>query len=302
MFCPNCGKEVTDGAKFCIYCGKPVSTDTSQESTFEDSPANTVIQNTQDQDVGLEVENQNTHASIPTKKKSTRSKIVIGLAVVAVCIALGVGLRFYHDYQLKVKMAEIYKERFGIEIDPNDLTLYDNLQDAMADDSWQGGSNPTLTQSPFPEEGMMTTTEYDRDGNIISVTTEPIQSVSNTQSGPASSDGSYDDIAGTYIDENGYGFYMFIGYDDSSKQAAYANIVLVMEDILVKLERDGNFISGSDYYRSLGSTPSQIVEMIYSPGDGSITATIYSDTMPNGDTMRFVPYPDAPYSNPFYVG
>lgn len=113
--------------------------------------------------------------------------------------------------------------------------------------------------------------------------------------------GEYDDIAGTYIDEYGYGFYLFIGYDDSSKQAAYANIALVMEDVLVKLERDGNFISGSDFYRSIGSAPSQIVDMVYNPLDGSITATIYADTIPNGDTIRFVAYPNAPYSNPFYI-
>lgn len=113
--------------------------------------------------------------------------------------------------------------------------------------------------------------------------------------------GEYDDISGTYIDEYGSGFYMFVGYDDSSKQTAYANIGLVMEDVLIKLERNGNSISGNDYYRSYGSAPSQIVDMIYNPEDGSITATIYADTIPNGDTIRFVPYPDAPYSNPFYI-
>ena len=74
-----------------------------------------------------------------------------------------------------------------------------------------------------------------------------------------------------------------------------------MEDVLIKLERNGNSISGNDYYRSYGSAPSQIVDMIYNPEDGSITATIYADTIPNGDTIRFVPYPDAPYSNPFYI-
>ena len=26
MFCPNCGKEVKDGAKFCPYCGKSLET------------------------------------------------------------------------------------------------------------------------------------------------------------------------------------------------------------------------------------------------------------------------------------
>lgn len=155
MFCPNCGKEVTDGAKFCIYCGKPIFNDTSRESMHDDmceiSSTNAVIQDTQDQNIGLEVENQNVNTSISAKKKSPHSKVVVGLAIVAVCIALGVGLHFYHNYQLKVKAAEIYKERFGIEIDPNDITLYDNLQDAMADDSWQTESSPAPSARPNDE-------------------------------------------------------------------------------------------------------------------------------------------------------
>lgn len=154
MFCPYCGKKLPDNTKFCIYCGKPVSNDTSQESMrnmYEVPSVGTEIQDTRVQDVGSEVENQNIRASIPTKKKLSHSKITVGLVVVAVCVALGVGLRFYHDYQLKVKMAEVYKERFGIEVDPNDITLYDSLQDAMADDSWQGGNGLAPSAQPSNE-------------------------------------------------------------------------------------------------------------------------------------------------------
>ncbi len=227
MFCPYCGKKLPDNTKFCIYCGKPVSNDTSQESmrNMNEVPSiGTEIQDTQVQDVGSEVENQNIRASIPTKKKLSHSKIIVGLVVVAVCVALGVGLRFYHDYQLKVKMAEVYKERFGIEVDPNDITLYDNLQDAMADDSWQGGNG--LAPSDQPNNGF------------------PQSSAS-----PVNGAGSYDDIAGTYIDEYGSGFYLFIGYEDSSKQTAYLEVELVAEMVTVQLmDRSGNSISGHNLY------------------------------------------------------
>ena len=113
--------------------------------------------------------------------------------------------------------------------------------------------------------------------------------------------GEYDDIAGTYIDEYGSGFYMSIGYEDSSKQVAYLEIGLVAETVLVKLgDRYGDHFSGHNLsFYPEGTDPSQIVELNYNPYDGSITATIFAVTQTG--IMRFVPCPDASYLNPFYV-
>lgn len=118
---------------------------------------------------------------------------------------------------------------------------------------------------------------------------------------PISVRGEYDDIAGTYIDEYGNGFYMFIGYEDSSKQVAYLDLELVAEMIQVKLlDRSGNSISGHNLYLYPQATsPTQIVDLEYNPYDGSITATISAVTQE--DTIRFIPCPDAPYLNPYYV-
>jgi uncharacterized membrane-anchored protein len=41
MFCPNCGKEIPDGSKFCPYCGAKLEGNvTSQSSPKESSPSN----------------------------------------------------------------------------------------------------------------------------------------------------------------------------------------------------------------------------------------------------------------------
>lgn len=82
---------------------------------------------------------------------------------------------------------------------------------------------------------------------------------------------------------------------------AYLDLELVAEMIQVKLlDRSGNSISGHNLYLYPQATsPTQIVDLEYNPYDGSITATISAVTQE--DTIRFIPCPDAPYLNPYYV-
>ena len=133
----------------------------------------------------------------------------------------------------------------------------------------------------------------------------PVDNVSelfNHREPVVGTEGEYDDITGTYIDDYGDGFYLFIGYEDSSKQTAYLEVELVTEMVLVELiDRNGNSISGHNlHFYPQATSPTQIVDLDYNPYDGSITATIYAVTQ--DCTIRFVPYPNAPYQNPFYVG
>lgn len=37
MFCPKCGKDVADGAKFCPSCGSQMNVESGEESTSENS-------------------------------------------------------------------------------------------------------------------------------------------------------------------------------------------------------------------------------------------------------------------------
>lgn len=281
MFCPYCGKKLPDNTKFCIYCGKPVSNDTSQESIrnmYEVPSVGTEIQDTQVQDVGSKVENQNIRASIPTKKKLSHSKITVGLVVVAVCVALGVGLRFYHDYQLKVKMAEVYKERFGIEVDPNDITLYDSLQDAMADDSWQGGNG--LAPSDQPSNGLPDSNtmdfppaftpidgegysdylgEYiDEYGRILEVsvgTGEGINYFINIYANQSDADNYATPLlnasGGTMDYHNGY---MVIAFEDSSGNGLYFERDGWIEDNYTLYVHGDSFVGGCNLEPYLGTT------------------------------------------------
>lgn len=118
----------------------------------------------------------------------------------------------------------------------------------------------------------------------------------------ADSTGEYDDIAGTYIDENQYGFYMFIGYEDSSKTTAYVSVALAIDDFSVKVQnREGDQIFANDLDESIASEPSYAADLDCSQ-PGKILANIYISEYDYNETIAFVPYPDASYPNPYYVG
>ncbi|MGC8979736.1 DUF2116 family Zn-ribbon domain-containing protein [Caldisericum sp.] len=59
MFCPNCGRQIPDGSKFCPYCGEKLITE-----------------------------------SIPEKRKPVRKKnsILILISIIVVVIAAGIFL------------------------------------------------------------------------------------------------------------------------------------------------------------------------------------------------------------------
>lgn len=77
MFCPNCGKELPEGVKFCAYCGKSVF---GQE---QQSPDQNIIQDnaTPEQDSNNVAGGSSQESVILPQKKSKNVKIFIGLAV-----------------------------------------------------------------------------------------------------------------------------------------------------------------------------------------------------------------------------
>lgn len=42
-FCPNCGKQLVDGAKFCFECGKPVARKTEDDNASLDVNVSTKV-------------------------------------------------------------------------------------------------------------------------------------------------------------------------------------------------------------------------------------------------------------------
>jgi hypothetical protein len=76
MFCPNCGKELPDGAKFCDECGTRLSD--MQPDQYE-PPYQDAIQ---------EIEEQNPYAAKPPARKISIVKIIAVCAVIALLIGV----------------------------------------------------------------------------------------------------------------------------------------------------------------------------------------------------------------------
>ena len=76
MFCPNCGKELPEGAKFCDECGTRLSD--MQPDQYE-PPYQDAIQ---------EIEEQNPYAAKPPARKISIVKIIAVCAVIALLIGV----------------------------------------------------------------------------------------------------------------------------------------------------------------------------------------------------------------------
>ena len=91
MICPNCGKELPDGAKFCLFCGKVVSEESQkpqeQKSSEVSAPSQSSENTSQDSSIA-EGKVQQQKSSILQKKKSI---VIIGVAV-ALVVAVVVGV------------------------------------------------------------------------------------------------------------------------------------------------------------------------------------------------------------------
>ena len=82
MFCTNCGKELSDGSKFCPACGRPihVSTESDHLKTSEQQIKNSVdaTQEGRENDVGSmdEVPVQKPRAATNSNHDSELSKVI----------------------------------------------------------------------------------------------------------------------------------------------------------------------------------------------------------------------------------
>ena len=84
MFCPNCGKNVEDGQKFCPYCGSPMLA--GRSSNIESNS----------------IDQKNATNKQPKQKKKHRGLIAV-LIIVVIVIILGVlvsGQNSHHTYEL----------------------------------------------------------------------------------------------------------------------------------------------------------------------------------------------------------
>ncbi|MCR4587599.1 MAG: trypsin-like peptidase domain-containing protein [Lachnospiraceae bacterium] len=82
MFCYHCGKEISDAARFCPYCGVLLFEETTQEN--ESLPVE-------------ETSASSEQAEEPAKKKTPLQKLLIAVVVLAILAGLGFGGKYTYD-------------------------------------------------------------------------------------------------------------------------------------------------------------------------------------------------------------
>ena len=116
--------------------------------------------------------------------------------------------------------------------------------------------------------------------------------------------GEYDDIVGTYIDENELGCFLHIGYKDSTKKKGFVKVELVGElgsyEVPITNFEDGVI---SAVLMSSGSVPVCAVDMTKT-NSGWINAAIYIEEVDYYEELTFKPAEtgNGIPKNPYYVG
>lgn len=127
IVCPECGKEVSDKAKKCIYCGKMFADETVKEE-IRCSECGVMLSETDEicPSCGCPVEKKNNDvkpqqvevAGIKVEKKT--KKILIGVVIaLLICLAGGVGYKVYSDFRAEQEYQAAYN------------TYIDNLKKAQ---------------------------------------------------------------------------------------------------------------------------------------------------------------------------
>lgn len=125
MFCKNCGKEIDDNAKFCMYCGSTIHEENKEENKEENDKVNKIL------------EDINKGTKMDSNKKLLKIVSAIGVIVAIIILAIlminnsGVNLKKVYNKVLEedsgyYKFINIASDNSYIEIDtnPNDIDDY----------------------------------------------------------------------------------------------------------------------------------------------------------------------------------
>lgn len=117
---------------------------------------------------------------------------------------------------------------------------------------------------------------------------------------PAATVGQYDGIAGTWQDEDGNGYYLFIGYADATMQTAYAYVITANAEFEVNL-KSGNGETASGTVMGYGSEPVYALDV--SRNKYWLETLIYYGELSYEEHIKFLPAdPETcPYNNPYYI-
>lgn len=154
MFCKKCGKQVKDGAVFCIYCGTKIMPVGQSQSQTVVSPK---IQPIQDAQPSVSIQ-------IPEKQYGSGNRtIMIPIIIVAVCILAVTGGIFYaihRDNKTNEKLA--VKSEIN-EVEPEQIdTHYDFSVEEAGQDIVSDTSETDISQQEDveSEEGEEKTSQY----------------------------------------------------------------------------------------------------------------------------------------------
>jgi uncharacterized OB-fold protein len=69
MLCPTCGQSVTEGSRFCMHCGSPITTAATEDKTVAEALEATVLESPRDH---YETTVMITPSSLPSKSEKAR--------------------------------------------------------------------------------------------------------------------------------------------------------------------------------------------------------------------------------------
>lgn len=165
MFCPNCGAQLKDGAKFCSKCGKSMNNaPVSEQKVPVNQPEGSVRQSVKRPVAS--VKRQEAAAKMPpppTPDKKKNKGLIITLLVILLALVVGVGAGavYFINARKDEALLESVKSQFSSEDDEED-ELEAEEEEMETETETEEGAEPTAptlaTQAPTSAAGAAETT------------------------------------------------------------------------------------------------------------------------------------------------
>lgn len=164
MFCPKCGKQLPDNAKFCTGCGAQIG----QVKNY--------IPNTQQSDFPSQIEMA--QKSKETENKNKRTMIILfSILIVLILVAVGMAVFYFKEINNDSRIESVQKELDNDDDEKNEEQESKEDDEAQDDEAQDGGEQDNEEQDDANADSDADDSEPEEEAGVVSDTNEVVKNM-----------------------------------------------------------------------------------------------------------------------------